>query len=230
MNNVNNTLGENIRKLREMHNMTQQDLAELVDRSDKTVSAWERGETVPGIGLINKMAEIFKIPATDLLKGYVSENLSRDQNMEQIMNFMNDINKKINYLMDKHDVTADYMKASEANKISFTKDVMEECVEPYEPDPSEQFMKEIVEMEIAERVAAYQFDDALTYCDELIAKGDGEMAHTAMSIYDNFIDMLLCGADPDDIDAEWENQRKYAKIYIHHLMKRFRFTKDDFLE
>lgn len=233
MNKNGNTLGENIRRLREKNNMTQKQLSERLDCSDKTVSKWENGDTSPSMNTINQIAKLFAIPVGDLMGGYVAENLSQDQNMEQIMNFMNDINKKMNYLLQKNDVTEKYLEATKKNeeRISYVHDIMEGPVEPEEYDPADRYEEEIYMMEIAERVDAYQFDDALSYCDELIEKGNGAMAYNAMGICDKYIDLMLCAAfDEEDIDAEWNEQRKYAKIYIHHLMHKYRLSVNDFLE
>ena len=49
--------------------MTQKELAELLNVSDKAVSRWERDESMPDILLIPVLADIFEVSCDELLKG-----------------------------------------------------------------------------------------------------------------------------------------------------------------
>ncbi len=60
----------NISTLRKGFNMTQAELAEQLNYSDKAVSKWERGESLPDVIVMQKMAELFSVTLNDL----VSEN------------------------------------------------------------------------------------------------------------------------------------------------------------
>ncbi|MBR7082755.1 MAG: helix-turn-helix transcriptional regulator, partial [Clostridia bacterium] len=46
---MNITIGENIKRLRRERNVTQEQLAEVLNISTAAVSKWERGETYPDI-------------------------------------------------------------------------------------------------------------------------------------------------------------------------------------
>ena len=48
--------GTMIRRLREERKMTQQQLADLINVSDKTISKWETGRGYPDISLIEPLA------------------------------------------------------------------------------------------------------------------------------------------------------------------------------
>ncbi len=62
------TIGENIRRLRELHELTQRELGAIAGVSDKAVSTWENGSKTPRMTAIKRMAEYFGIPAGDLLE------------------------------------------------------------------------------------------------------------------------------------------------------------------
>ncbi len=63
------TMGSFIAVLRKANGMTQRDLAERLGVSDKTVSHWERDDSVPDISLIPDIAEIFNVSCDELIKG-----------------------------------------------------------------------------------------------------------------------------------------------------------------
>ena len=50
------TIGKFICELRKAKGMTQKDLAELLNVSDKTISRWERDETVSDLALLPVLA------------------------------------------------------------------------------------------------------------------------------------------------------------------------------
>lgn len=63
------TIGEFIAVLRKANGLTQRQLAETLQVSDKSVSRWERNETAPDLTLIPVIAEIFGITSDELLRG-----------------------------------------------------------------------------------------------------------------------------------------------------------------
>ena len=63
------TFGNFLAILRKAKGMTQKELAELVNVSDKAVSRWERDESMPDILLIPVLADIFEVSCDDLLRG-----------------------------------------------------------------------------------------------------------------------------------------------------------------
>ena len=58
----------NIGKLRREAGMTQLDLAERLNYSDKAVSKWERGESIPDVGTLKNIAEMFSVTVDYLLR------------------------------------------------------------------------------------------------------------------------------------------------------------------
>ena len=63
------TMGSFIAALRKANGMTQKELAERLNVSDKAVSRWERDENAPDLSLIPVIAEIFDVTADELLRG-----------------------------------------------------------------------------------------------------------------------------------------------------------------
>ena len=63
------TLGSFLSILRKAKGMTQKELAELLNVSDKAVSRWERDESMPDILLLPVLADIFEVSCDELLKG-----------------------------------------------------------------------------------------------------------------------------------------------------------------
>lgn len=63
------TMGAFIAALRKANGLTQRELADKLNVSDKAVSRWERDENAPDIMLIPVIAEIFGVTSDELLKG-----------------------------------------------------------------------------------------------------------------------------------------------------------------
>ena len=58
---------DNLIKLRKQHGYTQQSLAEKLNYSDKAVSKWERGESLPDVQTIGDIAYLFHLSIDELL-------------------------------------------------------------------------------------------------------------------------------------------------------------------
>ena len=73
------TIGGFIAALRKANGMTQKDLAERLNVSDKTVSRWEQDNGTPDLSLIPVIAEVFNVSCDELLRG---ERKSPEQRIE----------------------------------------------------------------------------------------------------------------------------------------------------
>ena len=60
-------IGANIAAYRKRDGLTQAGLAEKLNYSDKAVSKWERGESVPDVLTLVQLAELYEISVNDLL-------------------------------------------------------------------------------------------------------------------------------------------------------------------
>lgn len=61
-------VAQNITDLRRKNNMTQAELAERLNYSDKAISKWERGESLPDVTVLKSIADIFRVTVDYLLK------------------------------------------------------------------------------------------------------------------------------------------------------------------
>lgn len=73
--------GATIRKLREAKKLTQAQLADKLDVSDKAVSKWETGKGLPDITLIEPLAAALGVSLMELLSGDKISNNNRAANM-----------------------------------------------------------------------------------------------------------------------------------------------------
>jgi len=62
-------MGNFLAVLRKSKGMRQQDVAESLNVSNKTISKWERGEGYPEITIIPAIAELFEVTADEILRG-----------------------------------------------------------------------------------------------------------------------------------------------------------------
>lgn len=61
-------LADSLAHYRKEAGLTQLELAEKLNYSDKAVSKWERGESAPDVFVLSQIAEIFNITVNDLLQ------------------------------------------------------------------------------------------------------------------------------------------------------------------
>lgn len=71
-----------IKKLREQHNLNQEELGNIVGVSDKTVSSWEINRTEPKMGIVQQLADYFNVSMDYLIKGEILDN--RYENIDNI--------------------------------------------------------------------------------------------------------------------------------------------------
>ena len=65
----NEKFGQFLAEVRKEKQMTQKDLADKLFVSDKTVSNWERGNSMPNVILLIPIADVLSITVTELLQG-----------------------------------------------------------------------------------------------------------------------------------------------------------------
>ena len=65
---VNDNIAKNLVYYRKSLHLTQADLAEKINYSDKSISKWERGESVPEIGVLKDLADFFGVKVDTLLQ------------------------------------------------------------------------------------------------------------------------------------------------------------------
>ena len=76
--------GTMIKRLREGKNMTQQQLAEKLKVSDKTISKWETGRGYPDISLVEQLADALGVSIIELFNGEDVVNTNKSFNMSRM--------------------------------------------------------------------------------------------------------------------------------------------------
>ena len=61
MDNIKQIVAKNITELRRSTGMTQLGLAEKLNYSDKAISKWERGESLPDVAVLKQIADLFSV-------------------------------------------------------------------------------------------------------------------------------------------------------------------------
>ncbi len=95
------TIGQFIATLRKANGMTQRQLADKLNVSDKAVSRWERDESAPDLTLIPVIAEIFGVTSDEILRGerknVEAEESPRaaEKTERQVAHMMNSVRNKL---------------------------------------------------------------------------------------------------------------------------------------
>ncbi|WP_303819788.1 helix-turn-helix domain-containing protein [Ruminococcus flavefaciens] len=76
--------GSLIRQLRTERGLTQKQLAERINVSDKAVSKWERGNGCPDVSLLTALAEVLDTDIQTLLSGSIEKNESEKGDMKKL--------------------------------------------------------------------------------------------------------------------------------------------------
>ena len=67
-------IGEFIKTKRKEMNLTQKELAERINVTDKAISKWERGQGCPDVSLLEVLSKELNVSILELLKGRTIEN------------------------------------------------------------------------------------------------------------------------------------------------------------
>ncbi len=76
--------GSAIKRLRENKGMTQNELAQKIYVSNKTISKWENGHGLPDISLWEPLAKALSISVIELFSGNEVQNKNRSFNMKKV--------------------------------------------------------------------------------------------------------------------------------------------------
>lgn len=95
MEDIKSIVAKNIVELRQAHKMTQLELAEKLNYSDKTISKWERGESSPDISVLLEISNLFgvtldylvqaehdEVPATESQSAVENQSTASGQSAE----------------------------------------------------------------------------------------------------------------------------------------------------
>ena len=67
------TIGKNLTRLRKMANLTQLELAEKLNYSDKSVSKWEQGNGIPDVRILLQLSELYGVTLDDFVRDHTQD-------------------------------------------------------------------------------------------------------------------------------------------------------------
>ena len=113
--------GAVIKELREKNRLTQAELAEKLNVSDKTVSKWETAKGLPDISLLEPIAKVLGVSVAELLAGNVVQNSNVSANMLRSQFYVCPVCGNIVYSMGEaviqcHGVRLMHCQAEEADE------------------------------------------------------------------------------------------------------------------
>ena len=83
-----NKVGKLIYGLRKEKGLTQKQLADTMNISDRTISKWERGMGCPDISLLHELSEAFEVNIEKILLGDLEPNDADGGNMKKVKFYM----------------------------------------------------------------------------------------------------------------------------------------------
>ena len=92
------SLPANISKLRKEHSMTQEQLAEALNVSNRTVSRWETGSNMPDLDILIEMSDYYEVDLRELLNGErKSEKMDKElkETVLKVADYSNEEKQKI---------------------------------------------------------------------------------------------------------------------------------------
>lgn len=110
------SIGDNIKKWREIRNLKQAELAEIVGVSDKTVSSWEINRTEPKMGMVEKISVALNCKKTDIIGN--DEHLSHPSKKRTIINVLGRVAagipiEAIENIIDTEEISEDMARTGE---------------------------------------------------------------------------------------------------------------------
>jgi len=76
-------IGKFIQEKRKEKNITQQELAEILNITDRAISKWENGKCMPDVGIMQELCEILNITINDLFSGEVVNMKDTEKKLEE---------------------------------------------------------------------------------------------------------------------------------------------------
>ena len=77
-------IGKLIYQLRKEKDMTQKQVADAMNISDKTISKWERGQGCPDVSLLRELSQILEVSIDGILSGKINLNELEGGNMNKL--------------------------------------------------------------------------------------------------------------------------------------------------
>ena len=93
-------IGKFIKEKRNERNITQSELAEKLNVTDRAISKWENGICMPDSGIIPELCKILNITINDLFSAEIVDNKNREKFEETLLEFIKLKEKKDKQLLN----------------------------------------------------------------------------------------------------------------------------------
>ena len=100
-------IGSFLKELRKEKGITQEELAERLYVSGRTVSRWETGTNMPDISLLVDIAEIFDVSIPEIINGERKNEIMEKEVKETVLK-LTDYSEAMNYCDNRNDCVFDY--------------------------------------------------------------------------------------------------------------------------
>lgn len=90
MDNLKENIARNLTELRKSKKLTQSELAEKFNYSDKAVSKWEHGEAIPGVDTLQQLADFYGVTLD-----YLTHAITLENKKEYVKSVSNSVNKGV---------------------------------------------------------------------------------------------------------------------------------------
>ena len=113
-------IGKFIAKCRKKNNLTQMQLAEKLNITDRAISKWENGKGMPDSSIMLDLCNELKISVNELLCGELIEMNNYNEVAEKtLLEMAQDVPKYSQVYFAMHSGTTRYMKCPKCNKKSW---------------------------------------------------------------------------------------------------------------
>ena len=83
MRDIKDNLAENLTRLRQAAGFTQSDIAGKLNYTDKSISKWEHGDSVPPIDVLKELADIYGVSLDFLVTEHQTEEYDKKYNVKE---------------------------------------------------------------------------------------------------------------------------------------------------
>ena len=94
-------IGLFLKQLRKEKNLTQGQLAEILNVSDRTVSRWETGNNMPDLSILVDLADFYNVDVREIIDGERKERAAEQESRETIVKLSDYSKEKEAFLLKK---------------------------------------------------------------------------------------------------------------------------------
>ncbi len=185
-----NHIGQRIKELRKKNDLTQERLADYLGVTDKAVSKWECGATMPDLALIVPLARLLKVSADELLCGKQEEIDQRRSEFDRHCERWMDYGNEENYELARQAVQEYPGDYKYLNWLAHSESTIANEAK-YKQDPTDKYNIEMV------KSALSRFDTVIEECEDEDIR------------YDAIWNAMLCCNKLN----QYEEARKYAEMF-----------------